>query len=94
MDTSTLPATSESTRKLIARAESLLRISLTTIGTRHAYHADETRKWYWVTVQDMHDAVTMARGMDETELRDLYSHWCGNCANREVSALTVARHLT
>lgn len=75
-------------RRLIADAEEILRISVCeSAGGRLAYHAEETRLWYWLTRDDLQAARSFKRGEseDDTEPCDSpYSHWCAATSAREV----------
>lgn len=82
--------TSERTAKLVSQAEEILRISLSRVGNRFAYYAEETSEWYWVTVSDLRYAVTLSKDDDEQILRDIYSHWC-SATGKVISKRTAKR---
>ena len=78
------------TQDLVTAAESILNISLVTIGNRHAYRADETDEWYWVSVSDLRYASTLSKDEDEEIQASLYSHWCTSTGKR-VSKRTARK---
>lgn len=81
-----MQTTSKTRRQaLIGEAEEILGITcVESSGGRLAHWADETRAYYWITLDDLRTAIAM-RGQD-----DVYSHWCAATGGREVSARTVA----
>lgn len=82
----------KTTQDLVTEAEKILRISLVTIGKRHAYRAEETDEWFWVSVPDLRYAITLSKSYDDEIQTSLYSHWCAS-TGKQVSKRT-ARKLT
>lgn len=80
------------TAALVARTEEILGISLTSVGNRHAYYAEETREWYWINRSDLQYAVTLSKDTDEQIANDLYSHWCASTG--KVMSKRSARRLS
>ena len=77
-------------KKLIADAEDILGISICeSAGGRLAYHAEETRLWYWLTTEDLEVAQSFKRAEDESEDEPCdspYSHWCAATSGKEVKS--------
>lgn len=76
-------------KKLIDDAEDILGISICQSASgRLAYHAEETRLWYWLTLSDLRCARDFASNEDDdTEPCDSpYSHWCAATSAREVKS--------
>lgn len=80
----------KTTQDLVTEAESILNISLVTIGNRHAYRADETDEWFWVSVSDLRYAITLSKDEGEEIQTSLYSHWCAS-TGKQVSKRTARK---
>lgn len=77
-------------KKLIDDAEDILGISICdSYGGRLAYHAEETRQWYWITLSDLRCARDFARDdaeADEEPYSSPYSLWCAATSVKEVQS--------